>query len=227
MIDDVTAQIGRVKLGIGSQVDLVENALRTLRILGVTLQAEEVRLRSRAGRLIESGRVKMDPSAHRRVRETGQGWTLEEVLDDDILSRPESLRWFPVRTLTDSEISDLQLDSSVSSVRWYGVDFDGTLAEENHGSWPIPGPPIMPMVERVRAWLAEGSEVRIVTARAAPGPHPIETNVAPVRAFCVEHFGQALPITALKDWQMIALYDDRAVTVERNTGNVLNERRLA
>jgi hypothetical protein len=51
---------------------------------------------------------------------------------------------------------------------WIGVDLDGTLAM--YGRWAGPleiGEPIAPMVERVKGWLAEGREVRIMTARVA------------------------------------------------------------
>lgn len=41
---------------------------------------------------------------------------------------------------------------------------------------------------------------------------------AAIRAWCIEHIGQALPITNVKDFSMMALYDDRAVQVVPNTG---------
>ena len=53
---------------------------------------------------------------------------------------------------------------------WIGVDFDGTLAVlvPNHVFAPQEnGTPIEPMISRVRAWLYQGIEVRIVTARAS------------------------------------------------------------
>jgi hypothetical protein len=93
---------------------------------------------------------------------------------------------------------------------WIGVDFDGTLAHSETGD------PIMPMVDRVRAWLAASREVRIVTARAA---NPDRQLYLPeVDEFCLRQFGQQLPITCHKDYNMIELWDDRAVQVVRNTG---------
>ena len=52
---------------------------------------------------------------------------------------------------------------------WIGVDLDGTLAEYHgwHDDGRI-GKPILPMVARVKKWLAEGKEVRIVTERVWP-----------------------------------------------------------
>jgi len=48
---------------------------------------------------------------------------------------------------------------------WIGVDLDGTLAV-HMGVWDGSiGPPIYPMVDRVRRWIKEGREVRIITAR--------------------------------------------------------------
>lgn len=88
---------------------------------------------------------------------------------------------------------------------WYGVDFDGTLAVYDPEIFPEVGAPIMPMVARVRRWLNDGEEVRIVTARA---DHP--RNYLPVYAFCRDQFGMMLPVTDRKDRHMIELWDDRA-----------------
>ena len=99
---------------------------------------------------------------------------------------------------------------------WIGVDLDGTLAHHDgtfKGEDHI-GKPVAPMVKRVRQWLAEGKDVRIFTARK---PHPA------IRRFCKENFGKVLPITNQKDPSMIALYDDRAVSVVRNKGVPFSE----
>lgn len=73
------------------------------------------------------------------------------------------------------------------------------------------GAPIEPMVRRVRQWLRAGKDVRLLTARK---PHPA------IRRWMQEHLGQVLPITHTKDRFMQALYDDRAVQVRRNTGEI-------
>lgn len=111
---------------------------------------------------------------------------------------------------------------------WIGVDFDGTLATYHkwRGAEHV-GEPIMPMVERVQRWLAEGKAVRIFTARvsAPPGDERRADEAAISRMaidqFCIEHFGKPLPITNVKDFAMVELWDDRAVTVEANTGRAL------
>lgn len=129
----------------------------------------------------------------------------------------------------------------MSENSWIGVDFDGTLS--HYGTFEgadVLGPPVAAMRDRVRAWLAEGREVRIVTARAAtennPWPDQVAPAVAAIKAWCIEHFGQELPITATKDYAMIELWDDRCVQVEKNTGvdllaearaSLLAERELA
>ena len=101
---------------------------------------------------------------------------------------------------------------------WIGVDFDGTLAEY-HG-WEVShgrlGPPVPAMMERVKAWLADGVTVKIVTARAAD---PAERQR--VEQWCIENGLPRLEVTDRKDFSMIELWDDRAVTVEFNTGRML------
>lgn len=77
------------------------------------------------------------------------------------------------------------------------------------------------MVNRVKAWLKAGTEVRIFTARVAPVNQTqaqIDAETKKISAWCVEHLGRTLPITAIKDFQMVTLYDDRAVQVMTNSG---------
>jgi hypothetical protein len=101
---------------------------------------------------------------------------------------------------------------------WIGVDLDGTLAVYGgfKGTSHI-GAPIEPMVKRVRQWIDEGRDVRLMTART---PHPA------IRRWMKEHLGAILPITNTKDPHMQLLIDDRAIGVERNTGKLDNEERL-
>lgn len=108
---------------------------------------------------------------------------------------------------------------------WIGVDLDGTLAEY-HGWKSIEhvGKPIAPMVNRVKSWLTQGKEVRIFTARVFDhlSDETLQEQIrAPIRAWCVKHFGVELPITCNKDFGMIELWDDRCVQVEMNTGRIL------
>ena len=114
---------------------------------------------------------------------------------------------------------------------WIGVDLDGTLA--NH-YWPLLGrydplrigDPIPIMVERVREWLRQGKTVRVFTARvgrngSAPHTAATEDRAAIHRAieeWTKTHIGTALEATCEKDYNMIELWDDRAVHVVCNTG---------
>jgi hypothetical protein len=112
---------------------------------------------------------------------------------------------------------------------WIAVDLDGTLAEHPSTEFvpTIIGPPIPAMVDRVKAWLARGIEVRVFTARVASSGDPVWGDVAAIteaiQAWCVEHIGVALPVTATKDYQMWELWDDRAVQVLTNTGTPATE----
>ena len=125
---------------------------------------------------------------------------------------------------------------------WIGVDLDGTLAcwgpGHNEDVRRI-GAPIPAMVARVKAWLAEGREVRIVTARVARDfGHPVEAylavgcdsegqfvnqQLALIEAWCARHLGAILPVTAQKDFGMVELWDDRCVQVEPNLGTRRDE----
>jgi len=107
------------------------------------------------------------------------------------------------------------VDPRKNNEGWIGVDLDGTLAQyDGFKGDDVVGEPIEPMVRQVRKWLMEGRDVRIFTARK---PHPV------IRKFSMDNFGKILPITNLKDRNMQALYDDRAVGVKRNEGEVFSE----
>ena len=112
---------------------------------------------------------------------------------------------------------------------WIGVDLDGTLAEY-HGWTGGIGKPIKPMVDRVKQWIADGIDVRIMTARvcndgrysAESGRSADEDFVAEqhyaIMQWCFENIGCVLPVTHKKDFMMIELWDDRAIQVIKNTG---------
>lgn len=101
---------------------------------------------------------------------------------------------------------------------WIGVDLDGTLARNDDDSlaWEEIGAPIAPMVRRIREWLAAGQEVRIMTARVCWGDP--DNSRQQIEEWCFKLFGQKLEVTSEKDYEMLELWDDRAVQVIRNTG---------
>lgn len=106
---------------------------------------------------------------------------------------------------------------------WIGVDLDATLA--HYVKWNhllTIGEPIWPMVERVKQWLREGYEVRVMTARISPPYVPStltrEDVEKAIQDWTEEHVGERLAVTCQKDLHMIELWDDRCVQVEPNTG---------
>ncbi|RWP84741.1 MAG: hypothetical protein EOR11_19975 [Mesorhizobium sp.] len=107
---------------------------------------------------------------------------------------------------------------------WIGVDLDGTLAE--YTKWQGIrhfGQPIIPMVLRIKMWLDEGIEVRIFTARVAglEGDELHAFTVALHKWLAIEAMLPPLQATNVKDFNMLELYDDRAVQVELNTGKLV------
>lgn len=137
--------------------------------------------------------------------------------------------------------------SRTGKTGWIGVDLDGTLAV--YDGWKgcdHIGEPIQEMVNRVRMWISKGERVKIFTARmhghgkptpvgdpTKPGgnvrddfnPESDVTNtprdvVTPIEDWCLKHLGQKLEITNVKDFGMIELWDDRAIQVVPNTGEL-------
>lgn len=113
---------------------------------------------------------------------------------------------------------------AASSNGWIGVDLDGTLAHYDtwRGSRHI-GEPVPIMVERVKAWLDGGQNVKIFTARVSPqaialNGETLDSVLAPINSWSLKHIGRILDVTHEKDMGMIQLWDDRCVQVIPNTG---------
>ena len=115
---------------------------------------------------------------------------------------------------------------------WIGVDLDATLAHYDGWMDGQIGDPIPVMVNRVRAWLSDGKEVRIFTARVAgsmltndegtqDNTQFVQDQEKKIQGWCIKHIGCQLPITATKDFAMIELWDDRCVQVVPNTGEMV------
>lgn len=108
-----------------------------------------------------------------------------------------------------------------------GVDLDRTLAlfkDGTAGDEYKPGEigaPIPEMVERVKKWIANGFEVVIFTARVHPA-HAEDAALSrmAIQDWCRRVFGVPLEVTCMKDPAMRQFWDDRAVTVEPNTGRI-------
>lgn len=112
---------------------------------------------------------------------------------------------------------------------WIGVDLDGTLA--NYFGWNggAIGEPVPLMLQRVSDWLAMGFDVRIFTARvAATGKRKWNGDLDDadfaarqtmlIQDWTEKHLGVRLQVTAVKDFQMLEIWDDRAVQVVKNSG---------
>ena len=116
-----------------------------------------------------------------------------------------------------------------STSGWIGVDLDGTLAVYNGwvGTEHI-GPPVKPMIDRVKRWIAEGQTVKIFTARMHGHGAPLVGGgtcdvITPIQDWCEKHIGTRLEVTNIKDFGMITLYDDRCVQVIPNQGILVQQ----
>ena len=116
---------------------------------------------------------------------------------------------------------------------WIGFDLDGTLAhyDEWRGISHI-GEPIKPMMDLLRSHLEEdGDDCRIFTARVFRMLYPQGTEermegervVSYIQDWLESHGLPRLPVTCVKDFGMIKLYDDRCVQVEKNTGRLITD----
>jgi len=99
---------------------------------------------------------------------------------------------------------------------WMGVELDGVLAHYQHGqSRETIGAPIGKMYVRIQQWLATGMDVRLFTARAAdPQQIPV------IQAWLEEHRLEKMKVTAEKDFGMSQFWDDHAIHVITNTGEI-------
>ena len=128
--------------------------------------------------------------------------------------------------------------SEKSKNDWIGVDLDGTLAYyDNWVAWNVIGDPIKPMVDRIRNWINLGYEVRIFTARVAYASDFCFVTKQPfTRDMIIEEIHRwlreradlpILAVTAVKDFKMIELWDDRCVQVIPNTGMTIAEEAIS
>lgn len=117
--------------------------------------------------------------------------------------------------------SELAQEGFNGQRKWIGVDFDGTLAEYRYyTNIKNPGPPVKEMVNRVKEWLSQGTVVKIFTARVCSlqSKEAIAEQRKMIEEWCVLHIGQKLEITNEKDFNMVELWDNRAVGVIENRG---------
>ena len=99
---------------------------------------------------------------------------------------------------------------------WVGVDLDGTLAR--YDGWisiEHIGEPIEKMLTVVLNMINEGVDVRIFTARCMD-----QSAIPFIETWCKKYIGKILPITNIKDYDMLCLYDGRAIPVKFNEGPI-------
>ena len=103
---------------------------------------------------------------------------------------------------------------------WIGIDLDGSLAyyESDYCGTGYIGDPIPMMMDRVKKWISQGIKVKIFTARASN-----LKDVPPIQEWLARYGLGGLDVTNIKDRCCIAIYDDRAVQVEKNTGRILGD----
>ncbi len=99
---------------------------------------------------------------------------------------------------------------------WIGVDLDGTLAKfKTWKGLKHVGRPVPVMLARIRRWLAAGYQVKIVTARAT-----LPESLPPIQKWLRKHGLEGLEITNRVDMDMVELWDDRAIHIRANTGQL-------
>ncbi len=100
---------------------------------------------------------------------------------------------------------------------WTGVDLDGTLAYYDRSlAYDKIGEPIPIMLTLVKKMINNGIRVKIFTARATD---PEQLSL--IRKWLKANGLPELEITNVKDFNMLRLYDDRCIQVERNTGRLI------
>jgi len=106
---------------------------------------------------------------------------------------------------------------------WVGFDLDGTLAY--YENWEGPeniGSPIPAMVDllykAIKIGKKQGFEVVIFTSRAC-----IPEHITYIKGWLVQHGLPLLRITCVKDHGCRRIYDDRAIRVRTNKGEIYDD----
>jgi len=93
---------------------------------------------------------------------------------------------------------------------WIGVDLDGTLAKETEEFDPLKiGEPVPAMVEKIKAAIEDGVEVKIFTARLADEKLKDKIKLL-VRVWTLEHIGVPLEATNEKDPGTVEIWDSNS-----------------
>lgn len=98
---------------------------------------------------------------------------------------------------------------------WVGFDFDGTLTQFPYAEGLPCGPDHPKMINVLKTFIDNGVICKIVSARAA-----IPYLKKGIEMWLADHGLPCLQVTDKKDFMMMALFDDRAITVNPYTGEV-------
>lgn len=97
--------------------------------------------------------------------------------------------------------------------KFIAVDLDGTLAESTtDGSI---GKPVKAMADRVKGWTKDGLSVVIFTARGGSAD-----QISRIKAWLKQHELPDLDVTNIKEVEMVEFWDNKAVRVEVDSGEV-------
>lgn len=144
---------------------------------------------------------------------------LYEILKNFIhKARQEAAREYSVSVAAESsDASSGTGRKTATKAGWIGMDLDGTLARADtlSGTSKI-GPPVPEMVALLKKLMREGYQVKIFTARACD-----TQQIGMILKWLRNNGLPDLEITNMKDFEMICLYDDRAVQVITNTGKIV------
>jgi len=99
-------------------------------------------------------------------------------------------------------------------MKWVGFDFDGTLADKSIE--PVPR-----IVQKLHYYLQHGILCKVVTARADKTRPDYIQKITEVYKFLFDNGFPPIEVTNSKDHEMVALYDDRAISVKSNLGHIL------
>ena len=112
---------------------------------------------------------------------------------------------------------------------WFGFDLDGTITMHPSPSTTGAGVGLPIKGEVYDLFIRhcmKSDRVKIMTARAYSGNPDRAKEIAAIHEWLEEYFPKPchnLEVTSEKDYLLIRLYDDRAVQVIRDTGELVHE----
>ena len=112
---------------------------------------------------------------------------------------------------------------------WVGCDLDGTLAiYDGWKGWQHIGEPVPKMQSRIKDLLERGIVVKILTARCskvslARNNLQFEQMAKVIQDWTEKWLGKRLEVVTEKDCYMTCFFDDSAMQVDKNTGEIVGK----